>query len=144
LIRKQLESRHLPPEFIDTLKDKPKGEATIVYPREDGEAFGFALQLFASLRQAGWRVEVLEPIDLAKHSKFSSDDLSASRIPLVIAAGGQPTGISVVARRVPEPTEQEPFNSLVHALLPLGLPVGGGLDDNLPDNFLRIIVGPKL
>jgi hypothetical protein len=31
-IRKQLDSRHLPPEFIDLLKDKPKGEATIVYP----------------------------------------------------------------------------------------------------------------
>jgi hypothetical protein len=142
---KLLDPRVIPSEFINILKDKPKGIATIIYPKEDAEAYFFAGQLAGALSAAGWIIEGLEPINLTKHSKFSPiDDHTLSATPTITAVGGQSSGISIVANRVPSHTGPGAFNTLSDAFLGSGFGVGGGLNKNVPDNVLWIIVGPKL
>jgi hypothetical protein len=144
LIRERLEPRHMPGTFMVTLKDKAKGKASILYPIQDGEAYLLTMQLYGLLRAAGWTSDFPEPIDLAKHATFStSEDPWISKIPSTMAAGGQASGISIVANRIPHRSEEGLLNVLTNAFLASGFGVGLGRDENLPDNFFRIIVGPK-
>jgi hypothetical protein len=133
--------------LVEALEGKPKAPVEILFPRDDSEAFALAMQIRDFLKLAHW--EVLEP------SAISSEHIAPrlSRYPTVMGAGGQPSGVSVVARPLtPDDFSREegdvpdtPFKSLKNALLKsLGqLSSTESLGEGPPAGILRIVVGPK-
>lgn len=110
---------------------------TVLYQREDIEAFAFAGQIASALYQAGWRDVGPEPLP--------SGAGGPSSLPTVLKLGGD-AGLSIVPQRRihggPDEAEKLLISALLGAFAACGLEakIGG-----LPYTFgnLAIIVGPK-
>jgi hypothetical protein len=146
LARLQIEAR-LEPRWIsvglfdEALKGKPTGTAKIVYLRDDGEAFSFAMGLCNVLKVNGWIVFPPEPVSQSADPLFS-------RFPTLMSVQGQPLGVTVVTKMgEPDPIEQKtpitPLHTLCDAFLTAGFGVALGFDATFPLNCFRIVVGPK-
>lgn len=150
-IRKRQEPRHLAHRaFVEALKGKPTGEATVWHSSDDGEAYLFALAIQMALMDAGWTVLTNSgPIpDNAVRSDLqglSPDQLR--KIPNLMRVGGQPTGVSVVTREMPSPSSdgRAPTiaSALLDAMLKGGFGVGFSQEPSMPDTRVLILVGPK-
>lgn len=120
--------------FVNTLRDKPKGKVLILYQPNDLEAYSLAIELFGALHAAAkWEV-----VDIPQ--------------PAPQAARGTPPiltpGVIIEARDTmqavrPYPEADTPLRALNDALFNSLGRVNVSLDESLPDNFFRVLVGPK-
>jgi len=70
-LRKQVRPRFVGSEFIEALKGKPTARASIVYPKDDSEAFALAGWIVAGLVQGGWTLGDFKPIESAGTAPFN-------------------------------------------------------------------------
>ena len=96
-LRKQMGPRTISPDALTAdLEGVPTKKPEILYVRDVPDAFGLIMQMYAGLYKAGWVSDKpllpIEPPPAGSH---------LSRVPLAMAAGGQPAGVSVVARAQP-------------------------------------------
>lgn len=151
-LRKQVAARHLNvQEFAKSLNGMPKLPVEIMFPRDDGEAFQLALEIRDGLKLAKSGAGEPAPIPLP-------DIPQLARLPSAMSAGGQPSGVAVVAHWVTQEesdalmnrargqpvTLATPFLALHDALLAsLGsLSASGGHLSAPPNGVLRVVVGP--
>ena len=129
--------------FATAIKGQPAGNAEILYLRDVPDALSLADTIRALLISADRKVALARP-------NPDTPATSSSPTPLAMTVGGQPSGITVVASRIPvdetAPLTKE-YGALMEALS-LGLDVGiaevyGGRDPTMPEGLLRIVVGPR-
>jgi hypothetical protein len=131
LVKKKQEPRGIPSEqFIATLKKAPPGKAVVEYVAGFPETQEFATNLSMHLRMANWDVP----------------NGPVGTNPKTVSAG-----VLIVPRNIKdlEPSSfanpSTTVGALAKALGDLGfLAGGGGVDSNLPEGTIRIIVGPRL
>jgi hypothetical protein len=118
-----------------------------MFPLDDGEAFQFATSIFFVLKFAGWDAPV--PMGIPENVFTGVNPVPAilsKMLPATLRVGGQPTGISIVARSIPDtkPGEgTEPMDSLRNAFLRAGFGVACGTDAAMPEDAIRIVVGAR-
>jgi hypothetical protein len=146
-IRKQVAARHIHMDrFLKILKDRPKQPVEIMFVKDDGEAFGLATEIRGALHQAKWEASEPMPIPPTETARLAN-------LPSAMGAGGQPSGVSVVARaigqddfRVMDPDRESAFRSLSDALGDSIGHVAGGINFDASPEYgkLRVVVGPKI
>jgi len=128
-------------QFEALIKNGPMAPVEVLYSNDDGEAFNLASQIVVSLMMAKWDTRGPSPIP-------PTTDPLRTRLPPAMAVGGQPVGVSVVARRETlrafEKVSSSPVEVLVNALVrSLGQVAGGANDADTPVGVIWIVVGPK-
>ena len=113
--------------FVGALERHPKGTVEILYQAEDGEAYDLAAVLHKGLSIAGWIA--IGPLPIPP---------SSSGHPGIIDIGAAVRGVTVLARSPSVPL----YNALWTALNK-HVVVFPKLDPQMPDDRLRIVVGPK-
>ncbi len=133
MLWKEVSPRHIEFEpFKKALEGQIPAHVEILYLRDASDAFLLAFQIRALLSESGWTVEPLQPIP-----EVSSDT------PLTVTVGGQPAGITVVAKSI-EGGSTSPYAVLMHALgKGLGVGVFACPHPSVPDGMVRIVVGPR-
>ncbi len=148
-LRKELGPRHLQRDiFLRELLSQPSAQVEILYLQDDPECFGLAQEIGRALEDAKWPVAAPKPIP----SLFLSDG------PTSLSVGGQPSGVTVVARQV---TSEEadasqnaflgkewiktPWTVLTSALAAsLGkIAASAGTPNGPPEGTLRVVVTPR-
>jgi hypothetical protein len=133
--------------FAEQAKDKAKSRVEIMVESNDGEEFNFALEIYVELESAGWEVllpSAIRPHDVVKHwSNRSKEELQS--IPATVRIGGHPSGITIVGRNREHflMNKETPMYNLRRAFMNAGFPCVYGVDEGLPDDMLRIVVGAK-
>jgi hypothetical protein len=147
--KKRLEPREIDSGiFLEVINGKPKAPVEVKYVRDDADSFHLAIGISSLLKQAGWEVAWASPINPSEYPRSDS--------PSAMAAGGQPTGVSVVGhiswlrRDEPAPWDDDtnfdhnPYTGLSRALgNAMGGQGGGGLSIDWPVDKLRVVVGPR-
>lgn len=130
-------------KFSESLKSKPQGTAEVMYQPDDGEAMMFAFALNSALVLGGWSLLAAVrpiPLDAAMGAKSAPIPFLLT-LPPSVRVGGQPNGVSLIANTaIPA---NEPLAGLRETFLSCDLSVGLGLDSDLPDGLVRVVVGPK-
>lgn len=128
--------------FLAALAGNPKAAVSIWYQPDDGEAFQFATDIYLRLATAKWKAFMPEPIpSWATTADLANAGRALGLIPLAMRAGGQPLGVTLVARSLNATPAS--FNTLKAALLASVSSVGEGVDAALPEEEFRIVVGQK-
>jgi hypothetical protein len=136
-LSKVVVARSLPIDcFVDVLRGKPTSQVEIWFLAESPDGFSFSVELSNALKSAGWTVGPLVPLPEPVSSKqFMSR---------AAAAGGQPSGISVVSH------EQESLLGTASGALLTALTacMGNGnaiglVDKSVPVGILRVVVAAK-
>jgi hypothetical protein len=127
--------------FLEALKGKPKAPVEVLYLKDDPECINLSTQLLMLLNEAGWVIIRYEPIP-------SENPEAEVKFPMPSASsfGGQPAGITIVTKVLPETVGEKPdipFRALWAAISKSTGRVQGGRDPTLPEDKLRIIVAPK-
>jgi len=125
--------------FLKKLEGRPKPTAvSIVYPRDDGEAYSLAWEIYGLLVEAKWRVDLPVPIKPKGEAPFSD-------LPLIMSASGSLHGVTVVTKVLSLPSDANtPYEILSDALCDALISgVSGNPDKSLPENVLRVVVGPR-
>ena len=130
---KDVSPRHIEWEpFKKALEGHAPSHVEILYLRDGSDTFLLAFEIRALLSGQGWTVEPLQPIP-----EVSSDH------PLTVTVGGQPAGITVVAKCI-EGDRTAPYAVLMHALSKgLGVGVFACPHPSVPDGRVKIVVGPR-
>jgi hypothetical protein len=147
-LRQQTQPRRLDGNaLVMALEARPKAPVEILFTRDDAEAFSLSMQIRDFLKMAGW--EVSEPTALTR--AHASPRLS--QYPSAVGAGGQPAGVTVVARPVTQldfaiednDALDSPYKALLNALtIALGSASGSqSMGEGPAPGVLRIVVGPK-
>jgi hypothetical protein len=146
-LRKHVAARHInTASFIEFLNGKPKQPVEIMFVKDDGEAFGLAIEIRGALTQAKW--EVREPIPIPPTAPAR-----LANLPSTMGAGGQPSGVSVVARAVSQddfkmidPGNDSAFRALSDALGDSLGHIAGAINSDASPEYgtLRVVVGPKI
>ena len=90
---KKLEPRNLNwTAFVDALRPAPQSKVEVLYYADDFDSMALAQQIALAIKAAGWEEPLREPIK--RPADWSG--------PTPMAVDGQPTGVTVVARRGPE------------------------------------------
>ncbi|NQT27072.1 hypothetical protein HQ585_17085 [candidate division KSB1 bacterium] len=145
-IAKKQEWRRLPLEiFLSSLKSKQTASAEILYPENDAEAYSLASELYMGLLASGW--EVTQPqiitLELTRGALRDTANELAQKIPLVMLAGVNINGISVLAQYPPNRNADTPAGNILDALLKCQFPISSTHDEALPADIVRIVVGTK-
>ena len=136
--------------FLNALKDQPKAPTEVLFLKDDPDSFFLAQQIWQMLRDAEWDVTPPAPVQ-------PSDLYPTS--PTVMSAGGQPSGVTIVAHFVSVEegeamskifTKQAdwiktPWTVLSNAFLEsMGSVKGsGGGPSAPPEGHLRVVVAPR-
>lgn len=135
------------------LKGKPKGTVEIIYAPEDKEAQALAMGLEMELSAgAGWRISrQFRPFSADDSSqilpRYSTPAMKSLYLPLLTRVGGTDKGLSMIIS--PEdayealPKEGTAVHALLFGLIGCGFEVYEEIDDRLPHDNVRIVVGPK-
>jgi hypothetical protein len=132
--------------FVKALEGKPKAHVQIWYLPDLSDGWSFSFELRVGLLQAGWQVD--EPIEIPEPDP---NNLLLKGMPRVMAAGGQPSGVTIVGSKMAEiPGEGTPFRALWDAFVK-GMQGsffslrGSGGSQFMPvtEGTLRIIVAAK-
>lgn len=119
----------------DALKGKPTGRAEVIYVPDDDEAWITALVLTRELRAAGW--QVIGPSVISEDEPNILIYPKEPGVPLLIRAGGQgPMHLLI------KDDKTGPIAALVFALL-RRVELGATPKKELPEDFVRVVVGPK-
>ena len=134
------------------LKDGPQPAGVeIVYLRDDPDSFNVAQQIYQLLKESGWNASSPVPIPPATASTFSQS-------PTAMAAGGQPSGVSVGTHTISEAESsakltfpgtdwvKTPWTVLSYAVLQSLGQCGGfaGGQNAPPEGILRVVVAPRM
>jgi hypothetical protein len=148
-LRKQAAPRFVGSEFSNALKGQPKSHIKISYVRDAPDGYSFAFFIEMALRDAGWDVEIPEPIRTNETS--SKDRTVMDSLPSSMSVRGNPTGVTIVCGpwfKFPQIDKLKESATSVGALMrafiasmPWGVVVTG--DPDLPDNTIRIVVAPR-
>lgn len=126
-------------EFKKSLQGKPTSKFEILYPREDEEAYTFALVLSEMLKSVGWTLAEIRPLEAGDALPGKWDNPSA---PLAVNSGAW-WGMSLNVKSCPYPPSAHVNDSPVCALLEA---LRGGQifnDPRLPEGIVRIVLGEK-
>lgn len=129
-LRKKVEPRGL--TSLEHLFEGARGSAEIVYQRDDPEAYRFAYDVFLTLQLAKWDVSQPKPFD-------ASGDL-----PAAIEAGATNTHVTIRAnfRYLKTHEPDSAYSTLVRFFSANELGVHGQIDESLPFESCRIVIGP--
>lgn len=129
-VRKKVLPRGL--ASLDHIMEGAKGTAEIVYQKDDPEAYTFAGNVYLTLKLAGWDVTPPKPF-------VASGDIPAS-----IEAGAMNTHVTICANfRYLQTTEpNSAYSTLQRFFSANELGVGGSIDESLPFDSCRIVIGP--
>jgi len=134
--------------FKNEIDSMARENFEVLYDVNAPDAQNLSINIFAALRQAGWRNGQKLPSPLGP--KEGPQDLKDiwPLLPLTQQWGGGPWGLSVVTNASPDINQKTPAARLV---LALGKSIVGppsqttlGRDVTMPNGLIRIIVGPKL
>jgi hypothetical protein len=118
--------------FIGLLKREQTGKAEILYQTEDPEAALFASHIAEGLGRVGWTVA--PPVSIPP---------SSGQFPNLLLMGANAVGISILVRTIPEGEDGSPFRALLGTLSKMEVLASARPDPALPEDTVRIIVGPK-
>jgi hypothetical protein len=132
-LKKKLKPRRIRPgTFKAALVGSGQYRVEIGYPKDNDEAFLVAWDLASALREVpGWNVS--DP------KLLPAPSLDRSMLPLILASGGQPLGITVRSNNLDGAAD-----SVYGKLRDEDFEAASVLDPNLSDNSLRIIIAPRL
>jgi hypothetical protein len=154
-------------KFKSALKDKPSCQVEILCQPRDDEAYSVGFQIELGLLRSGWpqAIAVSIPDDMGRDAPAdwpldaqtrASISVLMGAMPPTMRAGGwgaidsstrPESGIFVASNhplKPPRPVDlNTPYGALINALTEAGMKPGIGVTSELPDNKLRIIVGPK-
>ncbi len=154
-LRKEVGPRQLNrAAFLHALKDQPKAPVAILYLRDDPDSLEFAQEIENSLKAAKWIVISREVIPTPSGIRAGPE------IPITMSVGGQPSGITVVARSVSEKESRAselmmrqdwettdwvrtPWTVLSNAFLQSMGRSSSSSHTSVPEGTLRIVVGPR-
>jgi len=125
-------------EFMEVLRDQPAGEIfDILYPKDDGEAYDFAMEIAMALLTCGWVVGKFSAIQAKTGDPYD-------QLPSAASVGGAPTGITIAMQEIPSTGQSTPALTTLSKVFfdPSGQPLLHG-DPSLPTGVFRIIVGSK-
>lgn len=140
-LRKLVGPRTLQPApFLEQLKDRPKASVQIWFLEDASDAWQLAFTLSALLHQAGWEVTEQIPVPEPDRSVIPP----GKDTPRVMAAGGQPSGVTVVTRES-DPGQDSAFQALIRALGHgmEGPVMGSSSDMRGPEMGLRVVIAAK-
>jgi hypothetical protein len=127
--------RRIDPEsFKRALEGHKPAHVEILYLRDASDAFSLANTISALLKNVGWTIET-RPIP----------EISDSARPLTLAVGGQLSGVTVVVKKY-ENDDTSPYRVLMKAIS-LGLGIHGivaNRHESMPEDMIRVVIGPKL
>lgn len=131
----------------NALKGKPTGKAEVIYQENDAEVFEFAQALNMGLAASSWEVP-FEPRPLDDMvSESWKDPRLVSILSRSMRVFASPTGLTIVANskmiEAMDANKNTPATALQSALIALSFRVNTGVDDSLPDGFLRLVVMQK-
>ncbi len=137
---KRLQPRKVPPSFLEFLRGKPTGSVEFFFQDEDSEAYMLAIDLQTKLKDAGWRVTAPEPVKAS--GKVPPVWPGA---PLSPSGGGYAGGVMLLAKVLEPPPHRghTPYSAIAGALFATEFGLYARMDESLPANSFRIIVGPK-
>jgi hypothetical protein len=132
--------------FLRELCESPPAVVSVIYDGNIVDGFSLAITLRILLDQAGWHID--PPTGLGVMSLSSVAVETAADLPVLygVPGRGSPYGIAVVAKRGPRDNDMtDPVNAVAQAIFRSGADtqVHWGVDDSLPDNFIKLIVGHK-
>lgn len=114
--------------ILPILKNAPPGRAIMEYQEGGPEIYLFAVSLWQTLTKAGWKIP--EPIGVPS---------------IVKNRGAALAEITFTARRIDDMNDPSTsMGALWKALYAAGYKMGGFANNALPDDTLRILIGPKL
>lgn len=117
---------------VGSLLESTKGTAEIIYQKDDPEAYRFAEAVHTMLQLAEWKVSAPKPF------------VASGDIPAAIEHGAHDTPVTIRANfrdlRTLEPDSA--FSTLKAFFLANNLPPAGSIDESLPFNSCRIVIGP--
>jgi len=120
--------------FAETLKGAPKAHAQIWYLPDTSDGLSFSSEIFFGFLKAGWNVDLPSPIP-----DVDPTNESARNMPRALVAGGQPSGISVVASSMKDSSA----GALVDALLKSTVSMGISLFMPVPTGTVRVVIAAK-
>jgi hypothetical protein len=140
--------------FLEKMKGAPKGPPVdILYKENDEEAHRLALQIQRWLGPGsngdgvGWTITRLRPLKDSDAILKNPDMPTVTRAGFWVVTGG----VGLVTRSIPKAanvfkmtSEDDPAYWLLYALQGAGLKASTITEDrSLPQNFIRVVVGPK-
>jgi hypothetical protein len=137
-------------KLLPFLKDKPKGTFEVLVVDDNPEAISFARTLTSQLRDdAGWYFKRLRLISADDPSQMIPPFTKEYKVPMLTKVGGG-SGISITTNLGFSAEDEErlsnertPRHALYFALLEAGFAVGRSQDPRLPDDVVRIVIGPQ-
>ena len=136
--------------FHRVLDGQPKAPVEILYVKDDPDSLEFGQEIENDLKDAGWTVLSREPIPTPREGAADSG------IPTAMTVGGQPSGVTVVARSISEEESQATLNSMLGrewirtpwTVLSVAFQKSMGESKGsshltCPEGVLRVIVGPR-
>lgn len=137
-------------KFVATLQGQPKTHVEVLFLRDDPDSFLLAQLIWQSFVDAKWDVSPPAPVQ--------PNDLNPTA-PTVMSAGGQPSGVTVVAHSVSfeeiewwnnrmsgKPWIKTPWTVVSDALWESlgGINGAGGGSFSPPEGTLRVVIAPRL
>jgi hypothetical protein len=117
---------------LNHIMEGPKATAEIVYQQDDPEGYTFAGNVYQILMLAGWNVSPPKPF------------VASGDIPAAIEAGAHDTPLTIRANfqylQTLEPDSA--YSTLQKFFLANDLPPSGRIDESLPFDSFRIVIGP--
>jgi hypothetical protein len=130
--------------FKRELLNKPKSTVEIWYLPDVSDGFWFATELVGALIAAEWPLAG-PPIPFPD-AKPDPGDLAARFKPRVMAAGGQPSGVTVVATKAPPDSNEETSQRALMMAIAFASSMqtaAGGFNTSVPEGTLRVIIAAK-
>lgn len=135
--------------FMKALEGKPKGHVQIWYLPDLSDGWSFSFQIQVALGQAGWEVD--DPVEIPAPDP---NNIMLRNMPRAMAAGGSPSGVTIVGTDPPgtstTPVEGTPCHSLWDAFMKgmkggffLLRGAGGSQFMPVPTGMVRIVVAAK-
>jgi len=136
--------------FHQALDGQLKVPVEILYMKDDPDSLEFAQEIENDLKDASWTVLSREPIPSPREGTADSG------IPITMTVGGQPSGVTVVARSVSEEESRATLNVMLGqdwvktpwTVLSVAFEKSmgeakGSSHPTCPEGVLRVIVGPR-
>jgi hypothetical protein len=131
--------------FVKELEGKPKANVQIWYVTDSSDAFSFATQLLGALINAGWGLDMPEPLPGPPYNAPFSAQVW-NKLPKSVVAGGQASGVTVVGANE-DFHKETPFKALYMALsksTDFGVSGSGSSQAMpVPDGTVRVVVAAK-
>jgi len=123
-------------KFKSALTEQPTAKVKVLYLRDLPDGVSLSMYFAALLRECGWQVGKSSPIP---------EPQNPINGPLTLSVGGQPAGITLVAKKIPENSDSSvrAYGALLRAIgSSTGRATYGGYHHSVPEDEFWIVIGP--